>query len=174
MKKFSDETRRRMSESAKARCTPEWRKRMAANATALPRDEVKRLYDAGHTQNEIADIFNTTQKVVWKFMKREGIKARVPAKRDQRGEKNSNWAGDEATYSAFHFRVELVRGKPCLCSVCGETEGRFEWANLTGKYENVNDYVRLCVSCHRRYDAKRRKETGKRTCDHVKRKKKEV
>ena len=40
----------------------------------------------------------------------------------------------------------------------GET--RFEWANLTGSYEDIDDYARMCCSCHRSYDAERRAFTG--------------
>jgi len=50
-----------------------------------------------------------------------------------------------------------------LCQWCETTNGRFEWANLTGDYTNVNDYDRLCVSCHRYYDAARRRLTGMST-----------
>ena len=61
--------------------------------------------------------------------------------------------GDSAKYAALHLRVSVARGKPSLCMRCGTTEAaRFEWANLTGDYANVEDYVRLCGSCHRRMD----------------------
>lgn len=164
MKSLSDETRRKMSVAAKNRCTPQWRKRMSElRATSLPIDEVRNLYDGGMTQTEIADKFGVTQKVLWAFMRRNGIAARVAKKRDQRGIRNSLWKGSEASYAALHLRVQSVRGKPSFCTSCGKTTGRFEWSNLTGDYGNVNDYVRLCVSCHRRMDAKRRASTGKRT-----------
>ena len=88
---------------------------------------------------------------------------RPSAKRDQWGENNSSWKGDSATYGAFHLRVEAARGKPKECSLCDATTGRFEWANLTGDYANINDYARMCVVCHRRFDADRRERTGKRT-----------
>jgi hypothetical protein len=34
---------------------------------------------------------------------------------------------------------------------------RYEWANLTGSYGDPGDYERMCVTCHRRFDAARRK-----------------
>lgn len=40
---------------------------------------------------------------------------------------------------------------------------QFHWANLTGDYADVNDYARMCVPCHRRFDAERRKVTGQNT-----------
>jgi predicted ArsR family transcriptional regulator len=56
-------------------------------------ETVKAMYESGHTQAEIAEALGVTQKVVWRFMKNHGIKARVAAKRDQRGEKNAYWKG---------------------------------------------------------------------------------
>ena len=94
MKQFSEETRRRMSESAKRRCSdPKWLEAQHNRGTKLPLDKVKAMYEDGHTQGEIAEALGVTQKVVWRFMKNHGIKARVAAKRDQEGEKNSYWRG---------------------------------------------------------------------------------
>ncbi len=28
----------------------------------------------------------------------------------------------------------------------------YEWATLTGRYDDVMDYKRLCASCHKRFD----------------------
>jgi hypothetical protein len=115
--------------------------------------EVERLYAAGHTQVEIAAMLRTTQKVIWKLMVRHGLNARVAAKRDQRGAKNLGWKGAEAGYAAAHLRVQAARGTPSLCASCGTTTAkRFEWANITGNYHDVNDYKRLCTSCHHRMD----------------------
>lgn len=88
---------------------------------------------------------------------------RSAIKRDQRGDKNSSWKGDDAGYQALHLRVAAERGKPNLCSQCGATRGRFEWANLTGNYADIEDYARMCVFCHRAFDAGRRSITGQRT-----------
>ena len=120
-------------------------------------ERVREMYAGGATQTEIAASVGLTQKVVWNLMRRSGIQARVAAKRDQRGPRNSSWKGDDATYQAFHKRVETARGRPSLCSRCGVTEASaFDWANLTGRYEDVNDYERMCRSCHRPYDRARR------------------
>lgn len=88
---------------------------------------------------------------------------RPAIKRDQFGPNNDSWKGDRAGYQALHLRVGSARGNPSECEWCHATDGRFEWANLTGDYSDVNDYARLCVPCHRRYDAQRRRETGRRT-----------
>lgn len=45
------------------------------------------------SQCEIAKKYNTTQKVVWKAMKRLGFQPRKAAKRNQSGNNNSTWKG---------------------------------------------------------------------------------
>jgi excisionase family DNA binding protein len=64
------------------------------------------------------------------------------------------WKGDKLTYTRLHARVYELRGKPQHCEQCGTTDPdkRYEWANLTGRYEDTDDYRRMCKSCHRRYD----------------------
>lgn len=117
-------------------------------------DAIK-LYESGMTQVEIAKRLGTTQKVIWGAFKRAGYKCRIAKKRNQTREMNSSWKGDKAGYAALHYRVENMRGKPQECGVCGETKKqKYEWANLTGKYEDVNDYKRMCCSCHAKYDNK--------------------
>lgn len=160
---ISEETRKKMSESAIRRCTPEWRKAQSDRlATRLDTDRIRQLYEAGHTQEEIAQMLGTTQKVIWKHMKRHGIKARVAAKRNQFGDRNHAWKGDNAKYQAMHLRLESRFGKASArgCSVCGTTDPSlsYDWANLTGNYGDINDYAPMCRSCHRRYDMSRRKK----------------
>lgn len=94
MKQFSEETRRKMSESAKKRCSdPKWLEQQHNRGTKLPLDIVKTMYENGHTQTEIAEALGVSQKVVWRFMKNNGIEARVACKRDQQGAKNDLWKG---------------------------------------------------------------------------------
>lgn len=119
-------------------------------------------YRQGMTVREIAVIAPKGYKVQ-RILERYLPNRRPAIKRDQTGEKNSSWKGDAASYQAFHLRVEAARGKPSECSLCDATTGCFEWANLTGEYQNINDYARMCIVCHRKYDSERRKRTGKRT-----------
>lgn len=54
------------------------------------------------------------------------------------------------------MRVDAARGKPSECTQCGTTEARmYHWANLTGNYDDIWDYARMCVPCHRKYDRDR-------------------
>lgn len=157
MKQFSKETRQRMSEAAQKRCNEQWRKQQSERL-AVPLDEslVRTLYDSGMTQKEIADQLGTTQKVIFGFMRRRGIKSRPAIKRDQTGEKNDSWRGSDAGYAAFHLRIESLRGKPQQCEECGATDATrtYDWACMTGQYDNPSDYKRLCRSCHWKHDQK--------------------
>jgi hypothetical protein len=62
----------------------------------------------------------------------------------------------------MHLRVETARGKPKRCGLCGtiDPDKRYHWANLTGNYADVNDYIRACVSCHFLMDNARRVASG--------------
>jgi hypothetical protein len=71
------------------------------------------------------------------------------------GTGHHNWRGAEATLKAKHYRIVATRGKAASC-VWGCASPRYEWANLTGDYDDVWDYAGMCVSCHRRYDNARR------------------
>lgn len=116
---------------------------------------VAALYQAHHTQSEIAAQIGASQKVVWNLMRRNGIAARPAAKRDQWGEKNHQWKADEASKIAFHRRLYSRLGKPCKCSKCGtEDASHYDYANLTGRYEDLDDYAPMCRSCHSKYDLK--------------------
>lgn len=116
-------------------------------------EAVASAYAAGASQEEVAAELGLTRKVVWRLMQRHELPRRPPIKRDQHGENNSTWRGPKAKYAALHYRVEAARGKPSRCEECGTTTAkRFEWASLTKNYADVNDYRRLCTSCHKRFD----------------------
>ena len=71
-------------------------------------------------------------------------------------ENNSNWKGNIVDLTTFHKRVEAMKGKPKKCEVCGTINKRvYDWANLTGNYKDINDYKRMCRSCHKKYDLNR-------------------
>lgn len=125
--------------------------------------EVIRLYEGGMTQEEIGKKLGTTQKVIYMRLKKIGYKSRVAKKRNQFGVNNPCWKGNKATYAALHYRVEKIRGKPHICEQCGITTAkRYEWANMTGKYDDPKDYKRMCKKCHHKQDIKsfKRQENG--------------
>lgn len=78
------------------------------------------------------------------------------------GKESHHWKGNNVVYTTYHHRVVVARGKPDKCTQknCSGITQFYEWANLTGKYEDINDYKKMCRSCHRKYDFKRRKNNG--------------
>lgn len=74
------------------------------------------------------------------------------------GDKAPNWKGDNVGYGGLHAWVKRFLGKPTKCEHCGKdglTSKQIHWANKDHKYRRVfEDYVRLCASCHKKYDIK--------------------
>ena len=105
------------------------------------------------SQLEIAKHYKVSQAHISRVMKVLKIKTRIAKKRNQAGVNNDSWKGDDAGYKALHYRVSKKRDKPKYCSMCETTTAkRYEWANTTGKYEDVYDYIRVCKSCHSKID----------------------
>lgn len=131
---------------------------MANKYTHIPvpsKEEIEKLYNENFmTQIEIGKHFGVSQKVVFGWFKKLNIKSRVAYKRNQTGENNSSWKGNNATYTAYHYRVRNARGKADHCEVCGRDDNNisYDWANMTKKYEDVNDYKMMCRSCHFKMD----------------------
>lgn len=74
------------------------------------------------------------------------------------GENSFSWKGDDVGKRAVHHWVVKNLGKPDTCEHCGKKELRsrfINWANKDHKYKRrINDWLRLCVKCHRQYDIK--------------------
>ena len=75
-----------------------------------------------------------------------------------RRENHYEWLGDNVGYGALHAWVKKELGLPDKCEHC-DKDGLFgqkiHWANKTGLYKrDITDWIRLCVSCHRKYDYK--------------------
>jgi len=61
--------------------------------------------------------------------------------------------GKSENYSAIHKWVVVEKGfaRDNRCSFCGKQAK--EWANIDWQYRRrLNDYIPLCLICHRRYD----------------------
>ena len=70
------------------------------------------------------------------------------------GSKNVNWKGNGVGYHAIHSWIERWKGKLKQCERCGSTTAKkYEWANIDHTYKRIlEDYIRMCTSCHRIYD----------------------
>lgn len=128
------------------------------------KEQLEADYYAGLSQQEIAARYKTSQKVVWNAMRKFQVVARKAFKRNQLGENNDSWKGSKAGYAAFHRRLEILKDKPQNCEVCGTTDTAktYDWANLTGHYEDPKDYKRMCRSCHFKHDQTHLNFTTKR------------
>lgn len=69
-------------------------------------------------------------------------------------ENNNKWKGDDASYYAKHIWVGNNFGRPNFCEHCkSKDEKMYHWANISGEYKRIReDWKRLCVSCHKKYD----------------------
>lgn len=73
------------------------------------------------------------------------------------GEKSIYWKGEAVSYSGLHHWIKRQLGRPEKCVSCGKYEGRMEWANIHHEQSRkLEDYVSLCVSCHRLFDSPKR------------------
>lgn len=69
---------------------------------------------------------------------------------------------DEYAATRAHAKIRRIRGRAdycvfgCTLRPSGWSIRRFHWANLTGDYDNPDDYAAMCPSCHSRYDGARR------------------
>lgn len=82
------------------------------------------------------------------------------------GDKNPAWAGDRIGYYGLHIWINAHFGKAfkcenidCIYPRMGDKKRwmikpkRYHWANVSGKYlRDREDWVMLCVSCHKKYD----------------------
>lgn len=80
------------------------------------------------------------------------------------GDRNPNWNPQSyyhkytrSEMTAFHQAVVKVFGRAFGCNGCGTTEHRvYHWANISGNYKDVTDYISLCVPCHSKFDRDKR------------------
>lgn len=62
-------------------------------------------------------------------------------------------------YISIHDWLKVHYGKPKYCEHCNEDAKAYQWALRNGcKYErDINNFIRLCRSCHFKYDVAERK-----------------
>jgi len=74
------------------------------------------------------------------------------------------WRGDKVGKGGIHNWVQRHRGKPRVCEKCRTTEAKqYDWANISQEYKrDLSDWIRLCRSCHAKYDYKTRYEKWKK------------
>lgn len=116
-----------------------------------------KVEDTDHKHPYIRKECLTCGKKSMQKTKSKGFCSRACAKM---GDLNPTWKEDsiykretQSTMVKWHNAVYVARGKPSLCEHCGINEERmYHWANISGHYEDVSDYIRLCVPCHSKFD----------------------
>ena len=71
------------------------------------------------------------------------------------GWKENRCRACQTVYVNLHRFIGKEKEKTGKCVMCGSTEAkRTEWALIKGKEysKDLNNYMELCVSCHRKYD----------------------
>lgn len=77
------------------------------------------------------------------------------------GDGHPSWKGDEASYHWKHQWLEKHHPKAGACAFCALAGEKTEWAFLyhpEPHTRNPEDYIELCIKCHRRMDAEERIE----------------
>ena len=71
-----------------------------------------------------------------------------------RGKNSCHWIGNKIKYVGLHDRIRKTLGKPRKCEFCKTTKAKlYDWANKSRKYKtDLTDWIRLCRSCHIKYD----------------------
>lgn len=134
---------------------------------------LEQMYTQNHmTILEIANALGCSFTAVRRALIWFKIPLRRAIPRMQIGAANSRWKGALAGYQAKHLRVQTLRGKPKKCEVCGQDDPTlmYDWANLSGNYDDPSDYKRMCRSCHTTYDKrvlniKKMRKRGRRKPD---------
>ncbi len=69
--------------------------------------------------------------------------------------KHPRWKGDNVKYFGVHDWITKHYGQPIGCEWCGldDPKRKYHWANISHTYRRRrDDFLRMCVSCHRKYD----------------------
>jgi len=122
-----------------------------------PINDLENLYLKNKmSQNEIGQLYGVSQKVVWRWIKKNGLKKKA-VKRNQNVENNNNWKFSKIGKPALHYRVRRKFGNKKECEICDKNDPKslYDWANISGLYLDVFDFMRLCRLCHRSFDHNR-------------------
>jgi len=90
------------------------------------------------------------RKVGWKLSEETKNKMSVA----HRGNKSYKWKGSDVSYNGLHRWIRGSFGRPNYCEHCKKIDKKqYEWASINHTYTRERkDYIRLCQSCHIKYD----------------------
>lgn len=100
--------------------------------------------------------------------KKIGLKSRGRKMSPDALKKMSEWQKgiyktDNPSYNTLHWRVRQRYGKANMCSNedCPGKCDSYDWANVSGKYLNEEDFVQLCRTCHIEFDSQSGSKFGR-------------
>lgn len=123
-------------------------------------DDCISLYESGWTTKEVGEKFGISKELLQFYFNKIGYECRKYTDRHPtRKSPRLSWNANNISYTAQHRRVYRARGSPSKCELCKTTENKnkYDWANLTGNYNDVNDFMRMCKKCHKNFDIAKRK-----------------
>jgi hypothetical protein len=121
-------------------------------AKSIKKDDLNNLYYKNKmSQKDMAGFYGVSLRCIQYQLSKHNIKSKTKGRRNQRGLNHNLWRTNPS-YRTIHKRVELYRGKPNYCDECKTTDynKKYDWANISGNYLNVDDFRRLCVKCHKK------------------------
>lgn len=163
-KKHSENTKEKMKQSRLKR-----KKQLGYLNSSKTREKIREALIGRKLSKEhkkkISEIHK--RRGVGKWMKGRKLSEETRKKMSEakKEEKAYQWKGKRVGYRGLHKWVNKWKGKPKICEHCGATykEREIQWANIDHKYRrNLNDFISLCVPCHRKYDAKEQTKTTKK------------
>lgn len=131
-------------------------------------ESVRRMYlDEGMTVAEVQAALPQGFKAQ-RIIERHIPERRPAIKRDQRGERNDSWKGDDASYQAAHLRMGKV--SESTCADCPSVAQHWSYqGGCPAERGGVDSplycthpehYAPRCVRCHHHYDHKGRRPNG--------------
>lgn len=144
------------------------------------RDWLRKKYEDGCTQQEIADLIGCSRCAVSGALKRHGIKRRSKSDAQylgaekRRGEKAWNWKGGVwngkplgpggGLYSRWKLRKQKVEERGHVCEGCGDTEKKLHLHHLIpfffSRSNDDDNLLLLCTTCHGKMEALFREMAG--------------
>jgi len=108
------------------------------------------------TPNLSKKYWETKRKFCSNRCKMLGKTSHMKGKKNQNiaGNKHPLWKGNKVGYGALHIWIRRNWGKPKVCDFCESTKN-VQWASKNQNYTRKRkDWLRLCISCHKKYDNK--------------------
>lgn len=103
-----------------------------------------------------------SKKCYWVSIKGVRFCHEYEIRKGQRLSPKTEFKGNSKSYYALHEWIRRHFPKISKCEFCfTETAAKYEWANKSHQYKrDTEDWIRLCVPCHRKYDWEHRKKNG--------------